>query len=265
MSHMTDEQLEDILQGEETGLAHLGECEHCRGRLAEKKAITQRLRSAFDSVHAGPELADRIRHKLNADAADGGVDQPGQRLLPWHHRRQMWPGLAAAAAILIVLVPLSIYLGSPSSAKAAQAELVKIHNHNLSPDHEFYSEAEPEKLAEYFKSKLGFNPRLPELGHGMAIRGCCVKHFRGEVVGSYVVDTPQGVMSVIVVTDMPESLGIVGKFKKGNQTYWKSSFAKCDMVSVRIGGYSYCAVGEISHEYLTELLSRLIPDVQEWE
>ncbi|MHC4166293.1 MAG: anti-sigma factor [Planctomycetota bacterium] len=265
MNHLTDEQLEDILQGEETDLAHLGECQHCRDRLAEKKAIAERLRSAFGSVQAGADLVDRIRHKLNAGATATRADQLVQRIIPWHHRWQMWPGLAAAAAILIVLVPLSMYLGSPSAAKAAQAELVKIHNHNLSPDHDFYSEAEPEKLAEYFKSKLGFNPRLPELGHGMAIRGCCVKHFRGEVVGSYVVDTPQGVMSVIVVTDKPESLGIVGKFRKGNQTYWKSSFAKCDMVSVRIGNYSYCAVGEISHEYLTELLSRLIPDVQEWE
>jgi hypothetical protein len=82
------------------------------------------------------------------------------------------------------------------------------------------------------------------------------------VVGSYVVDTPEGVMSVVVVTDKPESLGISDKFEKGQHTFWKSSFAKCSMVSVRIRDYSYCAVGEISHEYLTELLSRLIPEEQ---
>jgi hypothetical protein len=263
MKHMTDEQFEDILQGEDADLAHLGECQDCRDRLAEKKAIAERLRSAFGSVQASPDLAGRIRQKLDPGTAAATADQIAQHVSTRHRRRKVWPGLAAAAAILIVLIPLSIYLGSPSAAKAAQAELVKIHNHNLSPDHEFYSEAEPEKLAEYFKNKLGFNPRLPELGHGMALRGCCVKHFRGEVVGSYVVDTPQGVMSVVVVTDKPESLGITGKFEKGGQTFWKSSFAKCDMVSVRIGDYSYCAVGEISHDYLTELLGRLIPEVQE--
>jgi hypothetical protein len=173
--------------------------------------------------------------------------------------RQFWPVLATAAAILIVIVPLSLYFGAPSAASAAQAELVKIHNHNLSPGHEFYSEAEPEKLAEYFKDKLGFNPRLPESGQGMALRGCCVRHFRGKIVGSYVVETPEGVMSIVVVTDKPESLGIKSKFQKDQYTYWKSSFAKCDMVTVRIDHYSYCAVGEISHEYLTELLSQLLP------
>jgi hypothetical protein len=260
MDHLIDEQFEDIMQGEKVDLTHLSQCQDCRDRLAEKKAIAARLRSAFDSIQASPDLADRIRSQLHAANSPVTTDQPVQRVLPSHRRWQLWPGLAAAAAILIVLVPLSLYFGSPS---IAQAELVKIHNHNLSPDHEFYSEAEPEKLAEYFKDKLGFNPRLPQPGHGLALRGCCVKHFRGEVVGSYVVDTPQGVMSVVVVTDKPESLGIKGKFKKGQHTYWKSSFAKCDMVSVRIGDYSYCAVGEISHEYLTELLSRLIPEGQE--
>ncbi|MHC4744886.1 MAG: hypothetical protein ACYS8Z_23470, partial [Planctomycetota bacterium] len=174
-----------------------------------------------------------------------------------------WPTVAAAAAVLIILLPL-MYFGSPSAAEAAQRQLVNIHNHNLSPDHEFHSEAEPEKLAEYFKNKLGFSLLLPEPGRGLALRGCCVKHFRGRVVGSYVVDTPQGVMSVVVVTDKPESLGMSGgTFKKGPHTYWKSNFAMCDMVSVRIGDYTYCAVGEVSHDYLTELLTRLVPEEQE--
>lgn len=256
MKHLTDEQFEDIMQGEDFDLTHLKQCEDCRNRLAEKQAIAARLRSAFSSTRAGADLAESIRRRINATAE---VTMTGQRTWLSRRSRQLWPILAAAAAILIVLVPLSLYFGAPPAARAAQAELVKIHEHNLSPDHEFYSEAEPEKLAEYFKSKLGFNLRLPEPGRGMALRGCCVRHFRGQVVGSYVVDTPEGVMSVVVVTDKPESLGIKGKFKKGQHTYWKSSFAKCDMVSVRIGDYSYCAVGEISHEYLTELLSRLLP------
>jgi hypothetical protein len=161
---------------------------------------------------------------------------------------------------MVILVPLSLYFGAPSTAHAAHAELVRIHKENLAPDQEFYSEAEPEKLAAYFKDKLGFNPRLPEPGHGMALRGCCVRHFRGQVVGSYVVVTPRGIMSVVVVTDKPESLGKSSRFTKGQQTYWRSSFAKNDMVSVRIGDYTYCAVGEISHEYLTELLIQLVPE-----
>jgi hypothetical protein len=259
MNHLTDEQFENIMQGEDIDLTHLKQCRDCQNRLAEKQAIAARLRSAFSSTRASSNLADRIQRGIDATAGITMPVQPAERTWLSRRSRQFWPALAAAAAILIVLVPLSLYFGTPSAARAAQAELVKIHNHNLSPGHEFYSEAEPEKLAEYFKSKLGFNPRLPESGRGLSLRGCCVRHFRGKIVGSYVVETPEGVMSVVVVTDKPESLGIKSKFKKDQYTYWKSSFAKCDMVSVRIGDYSYCAVGEISHEYLTELLSRLLP------
>jgi hypothetical protein len=74
-----------------------------------------------------------------------------------------------------------------------------------------------------------------------------------------VVDTPQGVMSVIVVTDEPHTLGMSSRFEYKEQTFYKSSFAKCDMVATRLGDFSYCAVGEISHEFLTELLVQLIP------
>jgi hypothetical protein len=263
MNHYNDEQFEEIMQGDDIDLTHLRQCQDCQNRLAEKRAIAGRLRLAFDSVRTRPELADRIRSQLGLTSTPAETAKAIHHVEPASFHRRFWPALAAAAAIVLVALPIVLYLGAPSAAHGAQAELVKIHRHNMSPDHEFYSETEPEKLAEYFKSKLGFNPRLPKPGQGLALRGCCVKHFRGEVVGSYVVDTPDGVMSVIVVTDRPESLGIEGRFERGQYTYWKSSFAKCDMVSVRIGDYTYCAVGEISHEHLSELLSHILGDGQE--
>jgi hypothetical protein len=183
-----------------------------------------------------------------------------QRVLPSRHRRQLWPAFAAAATILIVLVPLSLYFAAPSAAKAAQAELAGIHQENLGPDREFFTDAEPEKLSQYFKSELGFSPAFPCTGDGMAIRGCCVAHFRGRIVGSYVVDTTQGVISIIVVTDTPKSIGMsrMPERTRSGQTCWKASFARCSMITVRLGDYSYCAVGEISHKYLLELIGRLL-------
>ncbi len=262
MNHLTEEQFEDIIQGILPEPEHLTDCDRCKELLAEKIAIAGRLRSAFVSVKPDERLANSIRMQLTNKAAP----KPTQFVKGSSNirfQRIAWP--AAAAAVLVVAVILAVYVISPPSAMAARAELVKIHNHNLSADHEheFYSEADPEKLAEYFKSKLGFSPSMPVPSQGMALRGCCVRHFRGQVVGSYVVDTPQGVISVVVVTDKPETLGMGGKFEHQGRVFWKSSFAKCDMVTVRLGDYSYCAVGEISHEYLTELLSRLMPDAQQ--
>lgn len=261
MSHLTDEQLEEIMGGAGVRLEHLEHCDECKERLAEKEALAGRLRSAFATIKPREELRERIHEQLNPSSMPP-EHASIRRLSDIRSHWRNWSVIAAAAAVLIVGVPLVIYLTTPSSAVAAQAALVKIHEDNLSPNHEFYSEADPEKLAEYFKSKLGFSPSMPRSGQGMALRGCCVAHFRGEVVGSYVVETPEGVMSIVVVTDRPQSLGMGHKFQHRGHTFWKSSFARCEMVTVQLGGYSYCAVGEISHSYLTELLSQLLPDSQ---
>ncbi len=263
MNHLTDEQLEETMQGEGAASAHLEHCSECSERLSEKEALAGRLRSAFATIKPREGLGERIREQLNLGSMPpehAGI----RRLSDIRSHWRDWFAITAAAAVLIIGIPLVIfiYLATPSSAVAAQAALVKIHENNLSANHEFYSEADPEKLAEYFKGKLGFSPSMPRLGQGIALRGCCVAHFRGEVVGSYVVETPQGVMSIVVVTDRPQSLGMGQKFQHGKNTFWKSSFAKCSMVTVRLGDYSYCAVGEISHKYLTELLDRLMPETQ---
>jgi hypothetical protein len=152
-------------------------------------------------------------------------------------------------------------LFAPSSAIAANAELAQIHRMNLDPDHVFFSESDPLKLANYFKKNLGFHPLMPKTHQGLALRGCCVRHFRGKETGSYVVDTPDGIISIIVVPDTLSDLCMKNGFAKNGFQFGKSKFATNNMVSVRIGNYTYCAVGEVSDEYLTGVLVALLADV----
>ena len=260
MSHLTEEQFESILQGRTHPSNHLQKCEVCSNKLAEKKAIATRLRSAFSDVQASDELTEQIKKRLSVRVRRS-VSPPKvnpMRLFPHSH----WRYWAATAAALIA-IPFIVMLSAPSQAMAAKAELVKIHTHNLDPDHTFFSESDPRKLANYFKRSLGFNPLMPQTGQGLALRGCCVKHFRGKETGSYVVDTPDGVMSIIVLTETLDDLGMDEKFERSNYTFGKTTFADNNMVSVRIGHYTYCAVGEISGEYLTNLLVNLVTDTEE--
>jgi hypothetical protein len=122
----------------------------------------------------------------------------------------------------------------------------------------FFTSADPKKLAAYLKDSLGFAPAFPRLDNGMSIRQCCVTHFRGTIVGSYVVDTPRGVLSVIVTTDTLQSMGLKRAFARGSRRFWTGGYAKCNMAAVHLGGYSYCAVGEVEQELLTEILTRLV-------
>jgi len=47
--------------------------------------------------------------------------------------------------------------------------------------------------------------------------------------------------------------------KTSSHTYYHSQFARCDMVAVRINGYTYCEIGEVTPDYLQTLLEKLIP------
>jgi hypothetical protein len=250
MTHLADDQFEDIVQGRAAEPAHVAECPACRARLAEQRAICARLRASFALVHADAALAERLRGAGDLRAAAGHA-----RPSKVHHlSRFAWATLAAAAAVILIAVPAVIYLTTANPASAAQAELVKIHAGNLAPHHEFFTEADPAKLADYLKTQLGFEPAAPRVGQGMAIRGCCLAHFKGEHVGSYVVDTPRGPISIIVMPQAPEALGMHEKLQAGGKTFWADSFARNSMVAVRIGNYTYCAVGEVPHDLLTQIL-----------
>jgi anti-sigma factor RsiW len=258
MKHLTDMELEEFMRIDNPDSEHLRQCKLCRSRLDEKRALASRVQSAFASVKSPAALAERIRADLQLDM------KRAQRPLHFSNsvnvflRRFALPTAAAAAIGLVFLI--GVYTLKPSAAEAARAELVDIHTKNIAGNHEFYTASDPAKLAAYFKDKLDFVPNMPAPGKGMALRGCCVRHFKDQVVGSYVVDTPQGVMSIVVVTDQPQSMGMVVDKPHNGYTFWRGDFATSNMVTVRLGQYSYCAVGEISHDYLLDLLTRVLPD-----
>ena len=261
MNHLTGEQFEEVMQGKEVGRMHLKQCIECRSQLAEKQVLASRLRLAFAKIKPEKALAKRIRRKLNISSTC--AEHTGERhLLNVLFQRRRWLSLASAAAVLIIASPIVFFLAKPSTAIAAKAELVRIHKDNLSAKHGFHNQADPQKIAEYFKNKLGVSPIIPRAKQGQSLRGCCLCRFKGQIVGSYVVQTPKGVMSIVVITDQPQSLGMDRKIRRGERVFWAGSFAGCKLVAVRIGQYSYCAVGEVPDTHLTEVLIQLVPHPQ---
>ena len=61
MTHLSDEQFEDILAGGAPEPSHLVQCDRCGDKLAELRAMRSRLRSAFASVHPSAELLSNIQ------------------------------------------------------------------------------------------------------------------------------------------------------------------------------------------------------------
>ncbi len=249
MTHLSDEQLDSVLRGEGADPQHLALCPQCRARLDERRAIGGRLRTAFESVRAGEKLTATIRNSLIGDAHEVAARASRPGLFRW-----LMP-LTAAAVVLLAVVAAVILLPSP---RTAQAELYAVYMHSLSEDTQLFTHADPQELATYLKEELGFDVAIPRLGAGMSLRGCCVVHFQDEPVGSYVVDTPDGVISVIVIAQSMESLGMTEQLRRGDRVYGIGSFAVCNMASVELDGYTYCAVGEVPHAMLTGLLEQLV-------
>jgi hypothetical protein len=258
VTHLSDEQLEDILNDPASDDRHLAQCASCRERLEGHRAVRGRLQSAFASVSAPTGLADRIRaaaqtapQEIVPSARTSAAGRPLARV-----RRYAWA--LAAAACVVLATPLLIHLLSPAAAGAAQQELVSIHRMNLSEERDLFSDDKPANLAQYFKDKLGFAPAMPKLNQGMAIRGCCIAHFRGQIVGSYVVDTPRGLISIIAVRQKPAELNLADPIQQDGLTVYRGAFATNQLAATAVGDYTYCAVGEVPSQSLVELLGLLV-------
>ncbi len=99
MNHFTDEQFEDIMQGEDIDLTHLKQCRDCQNRLAEKQAVAARLRSAFKSVKASADLVNQIRSQINQSRETADTIKSIQHTWTVRLHHKLWPALATAFEI----------------------------------------------------------------------------------------------------------------------------------------------------------------------
>ena len=179
MNHLTEEQFEDILRGETQVPDHVEKCPECRARLAEKRALTERVRKTFTSVRASSGLADRIRASVGRATDTAAATESRSRTIFLTVHRRLWSGLAAAAAILVIAIPVGLYVNTNSQAMAAQTELVEIHKQNLESMDDLFIHEDPNELAGYLESETGHAPAMLCTGSGLTMCGCCTRQFQG--------------------------------------------------------------------------------------
>ena len=246
MTHLTDEQLESILQGDCSGDDHLRTCELCRARLAEKQAIAQRLRSAFAAIQPPERLIQDIR-------AQGGETHTRTHMTS-EPMRTRWVGrLSAMAAVLLVGLFVVMSL-SPSSAHATQTALAEIHKMSLSGEHALWAQTDPNELADQYQQKLGVPTHLPPFNDKIQLCTCCIQKWKKHsIVGTYLAITEQGNVTVAIVKSLPDALGE----PMSDPAYYQGRKDQCNMVAVRLGEQTYCAVGQVEHRTLQDLLKQL--------
>ncbi len=258
MSHLTEEQFEDLLRDVAHVPEHVGGCPLCQARFDEKYAIVQRVRQASFSIQAPAVLADRIRAGVAA-LGEPAAAQGRVRLIPSCIRRHLWSGLAAVAALLVLAVPIGFYVSTGAPANAAPVALAEIHHANLDSLGQLVRSDDPSALREYLENQVGHSPILLDRGSGLNLCGCCVRRFQGQTVASYVVKRNNTPISVIAVPQPPEALGmaLTKHQTAAGRDVWQARHRCCNIAAIRIGEYSYCAVGQVAQEELAVLLNAL--------
>ena len=256
MNHLTEEQIDRIIAGDDPEPSHLAECDQCRAALDGWRALRQRLQGALASVRPPAGLAARLRRQSigSVPGAPAAGNRPG--LLGRRRFSRVWTALAAAA-LLFLAVTLGLRLLEADPAQAAAAALAEIHQANLLGRDSLYAESDPAKVAQYLEGKLGYAPLAPGARAGVKLRGGSLCEFQGKPGASYVLDTPQGPASIIVVAEALGCLGDHDGSTCGIGGICTCRSGQCNIAKVELGGRSYIAVGEQSTAYLAELLASL--------
>ena len=258
MSHLTDEQLEDILQGRAEAPAHADECPECRARLAEKRALARRVDKAFSSIYAGADLVGRIRAEIAAAGGTTMGTKDGPRIVPLRARRHIWSGVAIAAAILIVAIPRGLHIDTGSRVKAAQTALAGIHRTNLDSLEQLMEDDGSARKCHCAAGQMEDGTAMPCCARGLCLCGCRARDFQGRVVPSCVIEEPNTPpISVVLVPESPQALGMAlgaGRTVTG-QAIWHATCGACNMASVRMGPGSCCVMGDVPMESLVALLN----------
>jgi hypothetical protein len=260
MNHLTEEQLEDILQGGAGVPEHLDRCAQCRARLEEKRALAKRVHRAFSSIHADSGLADRIRARIAAAGQPPAEAEAQHQVLPFRARRHIWSGLAIAAAILIVLIPRSLHISTGPQATAAQVALAGIHFTNLDSLEEIMAEEDSGKHCPCMTGMLADGTAMPCCQRGLCKCGCQMREFQGRLVESCVIQEPNAPpVSVVIVPESPEALGMArtDRTTATGQAVWQATCEHCNIASVRLGNDSCCVIGQVSQEDLLGVLNVL--------
>jgi anti-sigma factor RsiW len=261
MSTLNDDNFESILSGDKPVPPELADDAALERRLATHRALKDRLHKAFDDVAPDAAFAERLRQEL-ASADPAKPASQDRRRVRREVRFRMWPLVAAAAVVVLVAIPLGVLLLGPEEVMAARKEFARLHALHETGDAALFHDEDPARMAAHLKKELSYDATVRSLAPGETVRGCCVDRFRGRKVASYVLETPHGVVSIIVSSESPEQLQLRHRIERSGRTLWRCRHGNCRIAGIVCGERSYYAVGDVPPEVLTDLLLRVAPTVE---
>ncbi len=248
-------QLEELVEGE----ADTSEVDNDRIRMAVEghRALRRRIRGAFESQRPGIGLFVRVQSTVSAAGA-ASPREHGEVVL----RFPRW-GVVASAAAMVLMVLSAVYLLAPdpqapvSAGQGKIAQAVLAHIHTETSSHPTHPSSDWSDVRGYLAEQTGIRPRKVS-GSSLQLVGGSRTEFMGEAAASYVFQTPEGPLTVVVMRTSPEKLNFDHCRRIHAGQFWACGFRDSRMVAVRVGDLTYCAIGKFDHDRLSELLRPLL-------
>ncbi|MFP4052444.1 MAG: hypothetical protein ACLFV7_01105 [Phycisphaerae bacterium] len=230
--------------------------------VTEHRTLRNRLRAACYSQSPDPGLVFRIHASIRE--AEGNSTEgirPGRM-------RSFWPAVASAAAVLLVVFAARTLLVTPrpapgGQAKVTQAVLAHIHEEHSELGRPSIPFLQREQFVREIKAATGLTPLVPDSDR-FTIRGGGAPIFFGEHAAAYVLGTPHGEVTVVVMRREPRALNFDHCWPVADQDgrMWACGFQAEKMVARRIGELTYCAVGRLTHEQLSAVVETIAASEQ---
>ena len=222
--------------------------------------LTAKLQTAFAGMHAGEELAARIRSAVSVkqhSTPPAVASKPAVLPFPFWKRGLVPAGAAAAAALVVVLAWL---VQSPRVSFASPIEAIEwMHLKEIEPCRRFTPETDPQRLRTFLTNKLGTaSPVVPQPQGDLRYIGGCVRALWSKPAASYLLETDKSRASVVLFARKPETLGMTGKTSRKGHTVYTATHGEHNLAAVRLGDWTYTVVGAIGPETALSLLDRVI-------
>lgn len=210
---------------------HLAACPACKALFASQTALRSGIRkhAEYDTAPAG--LADRIRSKIGAGAAD----VPASRGWRWPQFGQWLPVGAAAAAAAVVSWTAAIQYASPSENQIVAEQVIAGHARSILTSRLVeVASSDQHTVKPWLSSKLDFSPPVPDLaGAGFPLAGGRLDYLDSRPVAALVYRYRQHVINLFVWPDVksgrvpPEAIAKHGynvqRWSDAGMTFWAIS------------------------------------------
>ncbi len=231
---------------------HLAGCEACAHADKADRKLTEMLEQRLPQYPAPLALKRRL-----AEAWPSTAFRRASRWTEW--RRGPISAFAAAAMLLLALVPLLGRLGLPENSGRIVSEAVNDHLRILSSQHPLDLEsAAMHQVIPWFEGRLDFTPVVRFPGdQEFPVRGGAVGYFLDRKAAVLVFERQLHVITLIVFRAKGLPLPTDGLIPLGDTSVSQTAARGFNLVMWREGELGYVLVSDVNARELTQLAAKL--------